>query len=87
MSINPVSNSSINSSNSTNQVQAINTNSAAAKDNKYSNDEVMKKNTKLMIGASALAAAVIGGVLLHKGISMRKAAKEAEKLAKNAKII
>lgn len=85
MSINPVSNSSINSSNSTNQVQAINTNSAAAKDNKYSNDEVMKKNTKLMIGASALAAAVIGGVLLHKGISMRKAAKEAEKLAKDLK--
>ena len=85
MSINPVSNSSTNSSNSANLVQTVNTNSAAAKDNKYSNDEVMKKNTKLMIGASALAAAVIGGVLLHKGISMRKAAKEAEKLAKDLK--
>ncbi len=54
-------------------------------DNKPSTDEGLKKSTKLMIGATALAAVTIGGVILHKGNVAKKAAKEAEKLAKDLK--
>ena len=49
-------------------------------DNKPSTDEGLKKSTKLMIGATALAAVTIGGVILHKGNAARKAAKLAKDL-------
>ena len=39
--------------------------SSPANDNKPSNDKKMKTTTKLMIGAGALAAAVIGGIMFH----------------------
>ena len=71
--------------NGINNVNFEGADSAKKADNKPSDDKKMKTATKLMIGASALAAAVIGGVLLHKGSVAKKAAKEAEKLAKDLK--
>lgn len=41
-------------------------------DNKPSNDEGMKTSTKLMLGATALATAVVGGMLLLKKPIMSK---------------
>ncbi len=68
----------------------IKTNSKNNADNKPSNNEKIKTATKLMIGATALAAVVVGGVLLHKGNVARKAAKEADeelkKIEENASI-
>ena len=68
----------------------IKTSSKNTADNKPSNNEKIKTATKLMIGATALAAVVLGGVLLHKGNVARKAAKEAaeelKKIEENASI-
>ena len=43
---------------------------------KQSDDKTMKASTKLMIGATALAAIVVGGFFLHKGIKASKMAKQ-----------
>lgn len=75
-------NSGVNSNNISFQADK---NKKDVKDNKPSKDEGMRKSTKLMIGASALALAVIGGVILHKGNAAKKTAKEAEKLANHLK--
>lgn len=46
-------------------------------DNKPSDDKKMKKSTKLMIGASALAAVVLAGVMIRKGCAAKNTASEA----------
>ena len=69
--------------NGVNNVNFQGTDSAKKTDNKPSDDKKMKTATKLMIGATALAAAVVGGVIFHKVNVAKKAAQEAEKLAKD----
>lgn len=56
-------------------------------DNKPSDDKKMKTSTKLMIGATALAAAVVGGLAIKKGLNaknIRKASDESLKLINDA---
>lgn len=49
------------------------TDSAKKTDNKPSDDKKMKTSTKLMIGATALATAVIAGLAIKKGLNTQKA--------------
>ena len=61
--------------------------SSPVNDNKPSNDKKMKTATKLMIGATALATAVIAGIAIKKSLNVKnikKASEESLKLINDA---
>ena len=63
-------------SNSNNTINSKSVQKQDVHDNKPSKDEGIKKSAKLMLGATALAAAVVGGVVMHKSSVSKKAAKK-----------